>query len=366
MTDYPDLPPTVANGTSAEAVVRLPALGLSSTTMIVFAAGAFFAAAGAAFEYAIFAGPLQRDCPGWLFHGLFVTVVLTGLFVIFWSVVEMFRRFEFTADAEQFQRTISLGPLRWWRSWPQREIAGTILRVAQGEQAAGEDYSRLMLVFSDGRPIALLPQRHTSALVPVEAGIRRLLFSIAPPRSPDDPPLGGGLAVTDSAGVLRITAGPIAPSLVSNLYFIGGAFACVNPLMSVLIAIAVWDRIRNKPTAWVVLIGQCLTMTIGGLAVRRWIRGIAERRYEITVDPSRVTVRITSGANVTTRDIKISDVREVRSKSVVSAGEGSNKRPEIVRLELVADSGKPIELLYGRPREETQWVLDRIRARLKL
>ena len=54
--------------------------------------------------------------------------------------------------------------------------------------------------------------------------------------------------------------------------------------------------------------------------VRRWIRGIAERSYEITIDRSRVTIRITSGASITTHEYKISDIRDVRSTAVVSSG----------------------------------------------
>ena len=348
----------------AAEMVRLPALGLSTSTMILFAAGAFFGGAGIALKYAIFAKPFHVNCPAWFLHGFCWTFILVGLFVLFWSVVEMFRRFEFSADADQIQRTIILGPLRWRRSWPRREIAGTTLRAARGEATVGEGYSRLMLVLSAGWPIPLLPQRYTSALIPIDAGIRRLLFPDAPTPSPDEPPLGGGLVVSDSPDAFRITAGPIAPSMVSGIYFAAAGFVFMDNFVAVPATIALWVRIRNEPIFWFAMVGQWLTVMIGAFAVRRWIRGIAERHYEITIDQSRVTIRITSGAGIATQEYKISDVRDVRSTAVVSSGEGSHKRPEIVRLELVTKSGKPAEILFGRPPEESQWVLNRIGARL--
>lgn len=315
-------------------------------------------------EYAIFAKPIHIDCPAWFLHGFCWTFILAGSFILFWSVVEMFRRFEFSADVDEFQRTIILGPLRWRRSWPRREIGGTSLRAVRGEATIGEPYSRLMIVLSDGRPITLLPQRPTSTLVPVEADIRQLLFPNAPAPSPDEPPLGGGLVVFETSDLLRITAEPIAPSSVSSIYFAAAGFAFMDNFVGVPATIVLWDRIRNEPIVWFAMIGQWLTIMVGAFFIRRWIRGIAERRYEITIDRSRVTIRVTSGAGIAMHEYKISDIRDVRSTAVVSSGEGSQKCPEIVRLELVTTSGKPAEILYGRPPEDSQWVLNRIRARL--
>jgi hypothetical protein len=57
----------------------------------------------------------------------------------------------------------------------------------------------------------------------------------------------------------------------------------------------------------------------------------------------------------------ISDIREIRGTAIVSEGEGKQKHPEIIRLEIAAAAGAPIEVLCGRPVEETEWLLNRLR-----
>ena len=141
-----------------------------------------------------------------------------------------------------------------------------------------------------------------------------------------------------------------------------------DPIFSVLVAIALWQTIRHnqfEPFFWYAIIGQLLVLTIGGWFVRRWIRNIAARRYEITLDRSTIKVVQISGANVSTRQCHISDVREIRSTPVVSEGEGAQNHPEIVRLDLVVGTGQPIEVLYGRPMEETAWLLNYMRGHLE-
>jgi len=98
--------------------------------------------------------------------------------------------------------------------------------------------------------------------------------------------------------------------------------------------------------------------------VRRWIRSIAARRYEITIDRSTVKISQISDASLAMRHCNISDIREIRSAVIVSEGEGSHKHPEITRLEIVSVTGKPIEVLSGRPVEETQWVARRLKRAL--
>ena len=102
----------------------------------------------------------------------------------------------------------------------------------------------------------------------------------------------------------------------------------------------------------------------GQVPVSRWIRGIAERTFTITINRSQVTIRITSGAGIATQEYKISDIRDVRSTAVVSSGEGSQKRPEIVRLELVTKSGKPVEILTEDCRRKPMGAEPRFRTRL--
>jgi hypothetical protein len=186
-----------------------------------------------------------------------------------------------------------------------------------------------MLVLTDGRPLQLLPPRCTATLVPVECRIRQLLFPNAPPPSADEPPLGGGLEVFESSDALRITAGPIPPAMVSKLYNAAGAFLYGDPIFSVLVAIAIWKWVRHNPFEpffWYALIGQFLAFTIGASSVRHWIRGIAARRYEVSVDRSKVKVVQTSGSKVVTHECNISDVGEVRNTAVVSEGEGTQTR----------------------------------------
>jgi hypothetical protein len=99
-----------------------------------------------------------------------------------------------------------------------------------------------------------------------------------------------------------------------------------DPLISILITAAAWKRIRNdlmEPFFWYAVIGQFLVFAIGGSWVRRWIRGIAARRYEITVDRSTVKIVQTAGVYVVTRQCNISDVRELRGTAVVSEGESN-------------------------------------------
>src|SRR5206468_1419007 len=101
------------------------------------------------------------------------------------------------------------------------------------------------------------------------------------------------------------------------------------------------------------LIGQFVVITAGCVWLRHWIRGLANRSYEITLDDSRVVVFRKVGDRVTRDERSISDVIDVESEALISLGEGADKRPETVRLHLRVKAGRPIEILCGRPIEAT-------------
>jgi hypothetical protein len=177
----------------------------------------------------------------------------------------------------------------------------------------------------------------------------------------DDPPLGGGLGVSEESGKLTVYAHPIIPSLVSGIYYIAAAALYVDIGMSVLLAVVMTRLGRADPLFWYFFAGQFVTIVGGCVWVRRWIRGIAERTYEISLDNSRVVVFCKAGDRVTREERSISEVAGVEPETIVSSGEGSDKRPDIVRLLLKMKSGPPVEILYGRPREETEWLQTRVR-----
>lgn len=347
------------------AVVRVPAPGLSKWITISFAVGLAFAVVGAGFEAALITGRLQGDAPRWLFHAFFGFCTVLGLALFLWTLVAMFRRVEFRADFDSLHRTSVCGPIHRNRSWRRSDIAGTALRSANTE-GLGEPFSNLMLVLADGRSVALVSHRPTATLIPINAALQQLIFPGAPP-SQNAPPLGGGLRVSDSVDLLRITAGPISPRMVpGGLYAIGAVFGYGDPLFSLLMLAAFWEHLQNSgPEKFIfgyIFLGQLITLSGAGLAVRHWIRGIASRSYEIMIDPSQVKVLVTSAANVETQQRAIAEILDVRRKAVVT----QDQSPALERLELITKSETPMELLYGRPPEETEWILNCIRRRLKL
>jgi hypothetical protein len=179
-------------------------------------------------------------------------------------------------------------------------------------------------------------------------------------RAFDDPPLGGGLATFEGAGKLTISAGPIKPSLVSDLYSSAAAFIGVDIAISVPSVFVLVKLGGADPLFWVIWAAQLLTISIGGTCLRRWILGIAGRAYEISLDPFRAVVIRKSGERVTRAEIPLADVLGVERDTIVSLGESPRPRPEIVQLMLKSKTGDAIEILNGRPREETLWVQSRI------
>ena len=306
-------------------VVSIPALGLSVHTVICFAAGLAFAGFGAGFEIVLQSRNLGKDAPAWFFHGILGVFIAGGAMGVAYAALEIVRRFEFRADDINLERTTIIGPFRSVRQLKRGDIRGVTLRLWQYHTSDDWSSSRLMLVMTDDRLVLLIPPRPTSFLVPIEHQIKQLLFPNAAHSSDLEMPLGGGLEEAESHGGMRITAKPIPPIMVSqNLYTTAGAFMYGDPIFSVLATIALWQTIRHnqfEPFFWYAMIGQLLGLTIGGWFVRRWIRNIAARRYEITLDRSTINVVQISGANVATRQCHISEVREIRSTAVVSEGE---------------------------------------------
>jgi hypothetical protein len=93
-------------------VVRVPALGLSYQTVMCLIVGLLFAAAGAAFEILFRIQMRNVDAPWWIFHGFLGLCIAVGLLAMMYGILDIFRRFEFRADASCFERKSIFGPFR--------------------------------------------------------------------------------------------------------------------------------------------------------------------------------------------------------------------------------------------------------------
>lgn len=344
-----------------DVVVRVPALGARAAILILVFAGFLFLVVGLVIDGEFVNRPPPDIVVFWFFRAFLWICAFVGGFILIWAMVEMLRRYVFRLFGGNLHRETIIGPTRWRRAWPQAEIAGTTLRSTGLQWVGGEPIVRLKLVLNDGTFYELLPQRPAAILDPVNEKLRGLLFADATSRVFDDPPLGGGLAASESPGKLTIIARPIKPSMVSSLYHVAIFGISIDIVMSLVMVVIGLRLFKSEPLFWYFLLGQLATICIGGIWIQRWIRGIASRDYEIAIDNSRVVVFRKDGARVTREERNVSDVVDVESETVVSSGEGSDKKPEIVRLKLKTKSGPAVEVLYGRPPEETQWAETRIK-----
>lgn len=352
---------------SKTTVVHVPALGISKQVTMLLVGGVVFAAAGIGFEAAIFNAPLAANAPVWLFHGLFGLTAILGCALLGFAPLEMIRRFDFHVDAVGLRRVSVCGPFRRERFWRRGDVVGFALR-RWGAEGENTDLSTIVLSLSDGRSVNLIPFRPESLIEGAAIALEQALFPTDPREPFDRPPFGGGLTVTETPQLLKITAGPIPPQTTPGGLYTIGAMLCVGvPIFSLLITAAMW-RVAGQgnfaPFFWFTMLGQLIILTTAGSALRRWIRKIASAQYEIAIDAENVTVTVTKGILVETRRCSVADVCDVERKAIVQRADGG--LPLLERLSLVTTPERPIEILYGRPLEETEWLARTVRRRLHL
>ena len=306
------------------------------------------------------------EIPPLLLYGVNGASVVAGLIILLGCFVEIFRSYEFQHDSTFLWQVSQLGPLRRRSRWPLSAIAGTVLR--RGFAASS---SRLYLVLKNNRSALLLTERPTAALLAIHAEMERLLGEEVAGDSQDAPPLGGGLRVWHNTDHLEIVAAPISPRLVpGGLYTLGFAAVYIHPLVTLLGVVMIWQvaqRIGQVGVLVVASLAQAVVLAAAGLLLRRWIRAIARRSYQIVVDNLAVTVVRTFDADAKTDRIPLVEIREIRRTAIVSEESSRNEaRAMIERLELISGSRPPTEILYGRPSEETSWLADCLGQRFGL
>ncbi len=289
------------------------------------------------------------------------------MFAIGQSAVRIFQRFEICIDDNNMYCINICGPVRRKRTWQRSGIVGVQLRRADSG-VKNEPQSTLVLALSDGRSERLIPPLPTPTLKQVETNINRLFDQNTPGSKEDRLPLGGGLSVSQTAETLQIWADTISPGMVpGGLYSVANYFAFVHPLFSLGVTAVLWmtDALGKAPISywfWFTMLGQMIFFVVVGHGVRRWIGGIASRTYDITIDPETIAVTQTDAKKTKTQQRKIADVRDVRRDVIVSSNNSSQGyRPLLMRVLLCTESGPSIELLCGRPEEETTWLVDHMR-----
>ena len=112
------------------------------------------------------------------------------------------------------------------------------------------------------------------------------------------------------------------------------------------------------------MIGQMVVLTSGGVLLRKWARRVAQTQYVITMGSSKLELITSLGEARHAIQMNIADIKQVRSKTIVS--DGDTKRSIIEEVQIITRNGNSTVLMRGCAIDEIDWVVKCLNARLEI